>query len=414
MLFYRILSILSFPIVEIWTFWRIFKGKDDRVRFKEKFGIASKKRPEGDLIWIHGVSVGEINSALTLVNEILAQDPKVTILLTSTTLTSAQIVADNAEKYQGRLIHQFCVLDLFYQVKRFFDYWQPKKIIFLESEIWPNIIDEAKRNKIPLYLVNARISQQSLKNWSYFKYLLPGLFDKFDKIIAQSVDDKARFEKLTKKRISFLGNLKAQFRKIEYDEAQYQSLLTKIGDRPVFLAASTHRGEEEVIIDCHLKLKKDFNNILTILVIRHPNRALEVEKLLGNISYAKRSRKEEVKNDKELYLVDTIGELGLFYKLSDFAFIGGSLQEIGGHNPLEAVMLDCAVISGKHVFNFRQVYQDLAKSNSCIMIENGLELYENCHEFIKNPQKAQNLAKAAKNNFDLSKDVSRNIVDMIL
>lgn len=411
---YRILSVLSFPIVELWIFWRIFKKKDDRVRFKEKFGIPTVARPEGEVIWIHGVSVGEAKSALTLVDEILKRDQKISIVLTTTTLTSAEIVATHAQKCGGRLIHQFCVLDLYFQVKSFLSFWQPKTVIFLESEIWPNIIFETKNFGANLYLVNARMSDKSVKRWCYLRYLFWGIFNKFDKIIAQSKDDKDRFEKLTKNEIGFVGNLKAQFREVEYDEGALSSLQKKIGKRPIFLAASTHRGEEEIIIDTHLKLKKDFPDILTILVIRHPNRAHEVEVLLKNINYAKRSRKEEIKHDKELYLVDTIGELNMFYKLANFSFIGGSLKEIGGHNPLEPIMLDSAVISGEHVFNFREIYDDLVKTNSCVTVKNSNELYEAAKDFVANPEKAVALSKKAKVSFDLSKDVARNVVDLVL
>jgi len=413
MLFYKILSVLAFPIIELWIFWRIYKKKDDRVRFKEKFGFASCKRPKGDVVWIHGVSVGEAKSGLTLADEILKRDDQVTILLTTTTLTSAEIVASHAKKCGGRLIHQFCVIDMLYQVRRFFDFWQPKKVIFLESEIWPNLIYEAKRFGSKLYLVNSRMSDKSTKRWSYLKYFFWGIFNKFDKIIAQSQDDKARFEKLTKNKVEFVGNLKAQIRKIEFDAEALESLQKKIGKRPIFLAASTHRGEEEIIIETHHKLKKDFPNILTILVVRHPNRAHEVESLLKGTNHAKRSRKEEVKDDKELYLVDTIGELGMFYKLADFSFIGGSLKEIGGHNPLEAIMLDSAVISGEHVFNFREIYDELIQADSCIMVKDSAELYETARGFVQEPEKAKDLAKKAKGSVDLSRDVARNVVDLI-
>ena len=413
MFIYKIISVLAFPVVELYVFYRIYKGKDNKKRFKEKFGFASCERPEGDVVWIHGVSVGEAKSALTLVDEILIRDDNVTILLTTTTLTSAEIVENHAKKYGGRLIHQFCVLDMLYQVRRFLSFWRPTKVIFLESEIWPNLIFETKELGSELYLVNARMSEKSTKRWSYLKYLFWGIFNKFDKIIAQSKDDKSRFEKLTNKEVSFVGNLKAQFREVEYDKGDLESLKKKIGERPIFLAASTHRGEEEIVIETHRKLKKDFPNILTIIVVRHPNRACEIEFLLKKINYAKRSRREEVKDDKELYLVDTIGELGLFYELADFAFIAGSIQEIGGHNPLEAIMSNTAVISGNKVFNFREIYDELIKANSCVIVNDSNELYESARKFIEDPQLAKNLSKKAKGSFDLSKNVSRNIVDLI-
>lgn len=413
MLIYQILSILLFPFVEIYIFYRIYKKKEHKQRFRERFGIASKEQPDGNLIWINAVSVGEAKSALILADEILKKSPDSTILFTTTTLTSAEIIEKKSLETNGKIIHQFLPVDLFFQVRKFLRFWQPSTIIFFESEIWPNLITESKKSGANLYLANARISEKSAKIWRFFDKLFFNVFNNFDIIFAQSEDDKNRFQKLTKKEVLFLGNLKSQIQAQEADKEKLESLKTQIENRPIFLASSTHRGEEEIIVKTHQKLKTDFKNILTIIVLRHPNRSLEVEKILQNIKFAKRSKNQNITKDIEIYLVDTIGELETFYQLSDFGFIGGSLVKIGGHNPYEAIANNCAVISGENIFNFKDIYENLAKSNSCILVKNSDELYEVSRDLLLDPNKVKNINFNAKNNFSSSQNLAQKLIEKI-
>jgi len=414
MLIYKILSALLFPFIELWIFYRTFKGKEDKSRQKEKFGITLVERPDGEILWIHAVSVGEAKTALILVDEILKKRSDLTILFTTTTLTSAGIVAKKAKELSGKLIHQFVPVDSYYQVRKFLNYWQPKIVIFFESEIWPNLITESKKDGAKVYLVNARMSDKSIKRWKIAHNLFFRIFNKFDKIFVQSNSDIARFKSLTKNEVLFLGNLKSQISEIVIDEDELKKLKKQIGKRPILLAASTHRGEEEIILNCHQKLRQDFPDLLTINVIRHPNRTFEVEKIYQDTIFTRRSRSEEISADDEIYLVDTIGELNLFYKLADFAVICGSLiDKIGGHNPFEAIMSNAAVISGQYVDNFAESYNELSQNNSCIIVKDSNELYDKVKEFIVDPSAAKNLAKNAKKNFDVKKDISKKIVDEI-
>ena len=413
MLIYKILSVALFPFVEIYVFYRIFKKKEHKKRFKERFGISSKDRPEGNLIWINAVSVGEAKSALILADEILKKSPESHILFTTTTLTSAEIIEQRSVAIKGKIIHQFSPVDLYYQVKKFLNFWQPNTVIFFESEIWPNLITETKKTGANLYLANARMSEKSAKTWRFLDKIFFNVFNNFDIIFAQSKDDQKRFQELTKKEVLFLGNLKSQIQEIEPDKEKLQSQKIEIANRPIFLASSTHRGEEEIILRTHQKLKIDFKDILTIVVLRHPNRNAEVEKILQNIKFSQRSKNQKITKDTEIYLVDTIGELESFYQLADFSFIGGSLMEIGGHNPFEAIANNCAVISGKNVFNFKDIYENLEKSDSCILVKNSDELYEKARELLTDANKIKSLNANARKNFSASQNLAQKLIEQI-
>ena len=362
MLIYRILSVILFPFIEIYLFYRVAKKKEDKKRLKERFGHATQSRPEGDVIWLHAVSVGEMNSALILVEELLKSSPQTSVLFTTTTLTSASIIAAKIPNFKGNVIHQFLPIDSYYCVLNFLNFWQPKTAIFVESEIWPNLIAEARNTGAATFLVNARMSEKSAKKWRWARMLGFSIFDYFSAIFAQTEEDKKRLQKLTDQEISFYGNLKSQAQNLNFNEAELAKLKSQIGSRKFWLAASTHKGEEEFVVQTHQLLKKDFPDLLTIIVPRHPNRADEIKSLFGNASFAQRSTNQNIESTTEIYLADSLGELGIFYRLANFTFLGGSLMEIGGHNPFEAIKLGCVVISGRKVFNFKEIYQIKVKT----------------------------------------------------
>ena len=374
MFFYRITSVLILPFLVLYLFLRIKKGKEDKNRIKERFGFSSVKRPQGNVVWIHAVSVGETNSSLILLDEILKTHPKTTILFTTTTLTSAAILSEKIKIYKSRVIHQFLPIDSYFVVKRFFNFWQPKMTIFVESEIWPNLINQARKRNIKTVLVNARMSENSFKKWLFARKIGFKIFDNFDVIFAQSVMDQQRLKKLSHQEILFFGNLKSEATNLTFDEKELKKILDQISyedgsHRKFWLAASTHKGEEEIIIAAHKKLKKEFPDLLTILVPRHPNRAAEIKELMSDIKFSQRSANEQISPQTEIYLADTLGELGLFYRLNKMAFIGGSLVDVGGHNPFEAIKLGCAIISGRHVFNFREIYAALEEKMAYFLVE---------------------------------------------
>ncbi len=414
MIIYRILSILLLPILVIYICWRALKGKEDKTRLLERFGFSSHKKPNSEVIWIHAVSVGETNSSLILVDELLKSLPQITILFTTTTLTSAAILASKIKVYKGRVIHQFLPVDSYFVVRKFLKFWQPKKAIFVESEIWPNFIYEARKLEIARVLVNARISKKSFSRWILAKKIGLNIFDFFSIIFAQSDEDKDRLQKLTSQEVLYCGNLKAHTASLQFDAQELNNLKAQINGRKFWLAASTHAGEEKIVIAVHRKLKQKFGDILTIIVPRHPQRAQEIKGLASDLVFAQRSLKENVLGHAEIYLADTLGELGLFYALSDFVFLGGSLVEVGGHTPFEPAQLKCAIITGQYVANNQKAFDELIAKQACVSVKNSDELCEIVTEFLQNNELASMLAdsafKAVSNNGDVVKNIVRRII----
>ncbi len=413
MLFYRFLSILLLPFLILYVLFRVYKGKEDKNHLKERFGISSNLRPQGKLFWIHAVSVGEMNSSLIFIEELLRKFPDISIVFTTTTLTSASILKSNIIKYHGKVIHQFLPLDSYFIIKKFLKFWDFDKVFIMESEIWPNIISLVKETNTELFLLNARMSDKSSEKWQIARRFGFNIFEKFDIIFAQSESDKDRFSKLTKKEVLFFGNLKSQAQNLVCNDEELQKLKQAIGERTFWVASSTHKGEEEIVVWIHQELKKKFPNILTIIIPRHPNRAEEIKNLFPLRKFAQRSRNEIIDEGVEFYLADTLGELGTFYTLANFVFIGGSMFEIGGHNPFEAAKLNCAVISGKYIFNFKEVYQNLVNNNSCFIVDNKQQLLEKVINLLENKTIAEVISSSALKIVSTSKNVAEAVIDKI-
>jgi 3-deoxy-D-manno-octulosonic-acid transferase len=413
MFFYRILSVALFPFIELYLFYRVYKKKEDKKRLKERFGHSTIARPKGEIVWLHAVSVGETNSAFILVDELLKAAPEITILFTSTTLTSASIIAAKIPQYQGRIIHQFLPIDSYFCVRTFYLFWQPKAVIFVESEIWPNLIDMANQLSVPTFLVNARMSEKSAGKWKLAKNIGFKIFDAFAVIFAQSEEDRKRLQRLTKKEVLLYGNLKSQAQNLAFDGAELPHLKSQIGSRKFWIAVSTHKGEEEIVIQTHKLLKKDFPDLLTIIIPRHPNRSEEIKSLFSGINFAQRSQKQNVESATEIYLADSLNELGLFYRLINFAFIGGSLAMVGGHNPFEAIKLECAVISGRNVFNFKEIYKELEAENACAMVDSQEQLAEQVGKFLKDDTSCRMLARRATSVIEKSDSIAQKVVERI-
>jgi 3-deoxy-D-manno-octulosonic-acid transferase len=316
-----------------------------------------------------------------LLNEILKQYPQIHVLLTSGTVTSAKEIA---KKLRERTIHQFVPVDKFFAVKRFISHWQPDFVMFVESEIWPNLITITKNSGCKLALVNGRISEKSYKSWLFWHKIGFNILHNFDYCFAQSTKDQGRFQKLGLKNVYFEGNLKSVCTVPNVDLSKLEYLREKIGNRKIWLSSSTHAGEEEIIIQTHFDLKKFYPDILTILAPRHPVRKKEILALIpGELNVAARSDNAEITNSTDIYLADTLGELGLFYSLAKVAFIGGSLKEnIGGHTPFEALKSGCAPVSGPYVDNFEEIYQQLANNQACVMVKDQTELMKNIAKLI--------------------------------
>ncbi len=414
---YQIFSTIILPFLFFYILNRKKKSKEHPHRFLERFAITKIAKPQNcQLFWVHAVSVGESNSAWVLIENLLKFSPNINILFTSTSTTSAQIIEQKIlqnELFKNRVIHQFLPVDSYFIVQKFLNHWRPRACIFVESEIWPNFIYCARKKAILSFLINARISQKSASHWLLLKKLGFNIFDYFSIIFAQSLQDKNLLQNLTKNNIFYEGNLKSQNSKLEVDVQKLQELNTQIGGRKIWLCASTHQGEEELILSTHQRLKKQFPDLLTIIVLRHPNRAGKVCELLRDIKFSQRSKNQNITESTEIYLVDSLGELGTFYSLVNFAFIGGSLLKIGGHNPFEAIQLNCVVISGSQVFNFAEIYQDLQQKNACEIVKNVDELYEIVQKFLRNPNEIISYNVNPQKAIEASQNTSQKIIEKL-
>ncbi|MFD2264872.1 3-deoxy-D-manno-octulosonic acid transferase [Lacibacterium aquatile] len=330
------------------------KGKEHPQRWKERLGFDASKTPTGKLAWIHAASVGESLSILPLLKKLQETYPEWRFLLTTGTLSSAKIMA---ERLPPDVLHRFVPVDIPGAVNRFFNHWTPDAAIFVEEEIWPGLVLELRARRIPAALVNARLSPRSGARWRRMSWLARMLFDCFQPILAQSEADVARFKALGLVGIEMRGNLKYASAPLPVDEAVLAELQGQVGDRPVLVAASLHPGEETQIAEAHRQLAARHPDLLTILVPKHPARGAEWSDALGGI--ALRSRRDPLPPGG-LYIADTIGELGLWYRLASAAFVGGSLIPFGGQNPLEPTRFGVPTFVGPYTGNFEDMVSALA------------------------------------------------------
>lgn len=353
---YRYAGAAAYPMVGGYVAWRASKGKEDRNRRRERYGVPSRERPEGPLIWFHAASVGETIAVVPLIEAILGYG--IHVVLTTGTVTSAQVVE---ERLGDRVIHQYVPLDLKPAVSRFLDHWHPDLAIIAESEIWPMTILELGARRVPQILVNGRLSDRSFASWKRRANIAEALFENMAHVVAQSEVDGARFRALGARPVTVSGNLKVDTSPPPADERALHSVQRQIGRRPTWAAISTHDGEEVMAAEVHAMLRNRHRNLLTIIVPRHPDRAVALmAELTGmGLKVARRSSGDHILPDTDILLGDTIGEMGLYLRLTEIAFVGRSMTSQGGQNPLEPAMLDTAVLAGRNVQNFRDTYQRL-------------------------------------------------------
>ncbi|MGH7098700.1 MAG: glycosyltransferase N-terminal domain-containing protein [Stellaceae bacterium] len=355
---YRLLTGALAPLAPVLLRWRARRDKEDPARMAERRGIAGQPRPAGALVWVHAASVGEATAVLGLIERALAERPGLHCLLTTGTVTSARLLA---ERLPARARHQFAPLDFPTSVASFLDHWRPDLALWVESELWPNLVLATRARGIPAVLVNARLSARAAARWRCARSLIAAMLDAYALVLAQSAEQAERFRALGARRVASVGDLKAAAPPLPVDPAALHALRRQIADRPLWLAASTHAGEEEIAAAAHLALRSRHPGLLTILAPRHPARGAVIAVMLERqgLTVARRSRCEEIAAGTDIYLADTMGELGLFYRLCEIAFIGGSLVARGGHNPFEAARLDCAVLFGPDMGNCQALAETL-------------------------------------------------------
>lgn len=347
---YRFVTRLATPLAPLVLRRRLARGKEDGGRLRERLGYAGKARPDGRLIWIHGASVGECVAALPLIAAL--QDVAATVLVTSGTTTSAKVMAS---RLSAHAIHQYVPIDIPAAAARFLDHWRPDAGLFIDSDLWPNLIFAARARGIPLAVVNARMSERSFRRWRWVN--AGALFAPFSAILAQDEDEARRYKTLGARDVRVTGSLKADADPLSADPAALSELQKQIGSRPVFLAAQTHAGEEETLLPAADLLTRRFPNLLTVIVPRHPERGGDIVEMCGARAAIRRSLGQAITPQTRVYIADTIGEMGLFYRLSGVAFVGGSLIAHGGQNPLEPAKLGRGVLAGPHTFNFITAYR---------------------------------------------------------
>ncbi|GLK56108.1 3-deoxy-D-manno-octulosonic-acid transferase [Methylopila capsulata] len=341
-------------------------GKESVERLGERRGRAGVARPDGPLVWLHGASVGELVSLLPLIESLTRRG--FWALVTTGTVTSAAVAA---ERLPEGAIHQFLPLDVPAYADRFLDHWKPDLVLIAESELWPNLLRRARRLGAPIGLVNARMSQRSFARWRRAPRTIGALLGHFDLCLAQSAGDAARFAELGARHVVDVGNLKFDSPPPPADPATLTALRRLVRGRPVFVAASTHPGEDAAVARAHAVARVRAPDLLTILAPRHPAAgaaAVEAASLQGVVAQI-RSSGAEPDRESEFYIADTIGELGLFYRIADVVFMGGSLAPHGGQNPIEPAKLGAPVLHGPHVRNFADIYGALDAAHGAAEID---------------------------------------------
>lgn len=352
--FYRILINLILLLSPIIILIRLLQIKEDPLRFKEKLGFYSKKKLKGKLIWFHGASVGEILSVIPLIEKLEKNKQIKQILITSNTLSSSKILSRLKLK---KTIHQFLPIDTDYNTNKFLSYWDPSIAIFIDSEIWPNMITNIKKKNISLMLINARITKKSFTKWNFFPSSAKKLFQNFDMCLSSSLESKNYLKLLGAKKISYIGNLK--FTQSEKTADELSSNIKKFFlTRKIWCASSTHELEEKICANIHKKLKIKYKNLLTVIIPRHIHRTKKIIKEIKelNLKIHLHDSRKKIAEETDIYLVNSFGQTQSFFKACKTVFLGGSIIEHGGQNPLEAAKYGCQILHGPNVWNFKEIY----------------------------------------------------------
>ena len=370
---YRLIGLAAGPLVRRHMRQRCARGREDPARIAERFGRSGTRRPPGALVWIHGASIGESLSALPMIDRLRADWPSLNLLVTTGTVTSAKLMA---ERLPAGVVHQYLPVDLPAAVDRFLDHWRPALGLIIESELWPSLLLRTRARGIDLVLVNGRVSPKSFSNWRRVRPLVTHLLGVFSLTLAQSRQDLSHLTDLGAVNPRFLGNLKFAAAALAADTDEVTALQRVLDGRPRWLAASTHPGEDEIAAEVHAALAPSHPALLTIIAPRHPQRGADAAAQLRaqGRRVALRSAGEAIEPETEIYVADTVGEMGLWYRLAEVVLVGGSLVPKGGQNVLEPAKLGCAVLAGPHTTNFRRVSEDMTSAGALRRVADGAEL----------------------------------------
>ncbi|MBT3789781.1 MAG: 3-deoxy-D-manno-octulosonic acid transferase [Alphaproteobacteria bacterium] len=409
---YRTLTSLGGPLISWHLARRAGRGKEDPLRKAERKGISDKLRPDGKLVWFHAASVGESASVMPLIERLQEDMPDLNILLTTGTVTSARLCED---RLTGKAFHQYVPVDRGAWVGRFLDHWKPDLALWVESEFWPNLLYQLKSRNIPTVLVNARMSVKSYARWMKAAKTARNLLGCFDLCLAPDHVMADRLRDFGVNRVTLTGNLKDASPPLPVDENELVILAKAIGSRPVWIAASTHPGEEGLAEHVHEHLTPDFPNILTIIAPRHPDRGTDIVQGLkqSGKNVAQRSLGDVVTEHTEFYVADTLGELGLIYRLATVVFVGGSLVPHGGQNLREPARLRSAILHGPHIANFARVASELGEVGAARQVDDDEALTRAVSALLSEPDAAEAMATRAGNIVDKSQNVLDQTVEAL-
>ena len=412
LLIYRYLSNLFFIPILFFFFLRFLISKETISSVLEKFSISRKKRPEGDLIWINGVSVGESKTGIAVAREIKKIKPESSILFSTSTLSAYNLLS----KSKNNFVVIFFPIDINFLIKRFLKYWNPSSVIFIESEIWPNIFYILKEKSIKLSILNARISKKSFINWKRVSFISKSVFPLIDQCYTQNKDSLKRFKELGAKNVKRIQNLKYISQGLEVDCIIYNKIFKQLKSKRVVTLFSSHAEEEKMFADIFRVLSKDISNLFFIIIPRHTYRIKKITDQLNKDKFLFLLRNEsnfKITNEN-LLLVDTFGELGIFFKLSEIAVVGGSFSNHGGHNPIETKDFICSLIFGPHMENFEDIKTDIVKFKAGFEVKNSSQLIQMILKLLKNKklnrETNRKFKTLCKSQFYKSKSILRSVI----
>jgi 3-deoxy-D-manno-octulosonic-acid transferase len=409
---YRFLTIFFYPIFIILIYSRKLLNKEDNYRYKEKIFpsyFSPNKDNKKQLIWFHAASIGEVQSIFPLIQKLNDDKKNIEFLITTVTLSAGNILKKKLNNYKN-IEHRYFPLDVNFLIKSFLDKWKPNLIIFVDSEIWPNLIFEIKKRKIPVALINGRITKKTFNKWMLVSKFARKIFNNFDLCLASSKESEENLRKLNVKNLKYIGNIKFS------GEIEKNDLIDKnleiLKNKTFWCAASTHKGEEIICLKTHLNLKKFYKDIVTIIIPRHINRSIEINQLCKKYELSSQilNDKELIEDKNEIIIINSFGTLSKFYNYSKSVFIGKSmikkLQKVGGQNPIEAAKLGCKIYHGPYVYNFKEIYDLLRSYKISEKIYSDKELSEKLMSDLKNSKNDQNEITNSIN--DLGKKILNN------